>query len=81
MLRRDREREKAFRRNLAQSQAASGKFLLKIERQNGIRREVHPTAGNFVGVATVGPGGKPIKLSDDALAWANQFPGWEVCFG
>lgn len=81
MQRRDREREKSFRKNLAATQVSSGKFLLKLERQNGIRREVHPKAGNFVSVATIGPDYKPTKISVEAQAWAKRFPGWEVCFG
>lgn len=81
MLRRDREREKAFRKNIAATQVSSGKYLLKLERQNGIRREVHPTAGSFVGVATVGPDRRPAGVSADVAAWAKRFPGWEVCFG
>ncbi len=81
MIRRDREREKVFRRNLAATQISSGKFLLKLERTINGRREVHPTAGNFVGVATVGPGGKPVNVCREAQAWASRFPGWEVVFG
>ena len=80
MIRRDREREKNFRRNIAATQTSSGKYLLKLERKVGVRREVHPTAGNIAGVARVGPGGKPVNVSAEVQAWAKQYPGWEVAF-
>lgn len=67
------------------SEAKDKQYLYKLERPvlkpkaRTLGREVHPTA-RFTGTAIMDSDGRPVGPGSGAVAWAENFPGWELRF-